>query len=339
MLQMRPRCEHCQRSLPPETDQARICAYECTFCAPCVDGDLGGVCPNCGGELQPRLRQQPTVEPITARDDRIAKAAAFHALHQENEAFILPNPWDPGSARLLSQAGFSALATTSAGYAFSRGLRDGQIGRDQTLSHAAEIVAATPLPVSADLENGFGDSPEAVEATIAAAAAVGLVGGSIEDATGRADDPIYPLALATERIRAAVAACRLLPFRFTLTARAENYLWGRPDLDDTITRLQAFQEAGADVLYAPGLRRREDIAAVVAAVDRPVNVVMGLAGAAFSLAELSALGVRRVSLGSALARTALGALLCASDEMCDQGSFSFARDAASMQEINRRLGG
>jgi len=257
---------------------------------------------------------------------RVAKGNAFRALHQQSEAFIIPNPWDIGSARLLAHLGFEALATTSAGHAFSLGQQDGTVDREQALEHIATLVAATDLPVSADLENGFGDAPETV--------ATGLVGGSIEDATGHADAPIYDIGLATERIRAAAEAARALPYPFMLTARCENYLFGRPDLADTIRRLQAFQEAGADVLFAPGLKTPEDIAAVVQAVDRPVNVVMGLQGMLMTRAELSELGVKRISIGGALARAAYGAVLRAGREMLEHGSFEFANEAVSFRDIS-----
>ncbi len=262
------------------------------------------------------------------------KARAFQALHARSGAFVIPNPWDVGTARLLAHMGFEALATTSAGYAFSIGQRDNAVGRARMMEHLAAISPATDLPVSADLENGFGDSPEKVSETIRMAAAAGVVGGSIEDSTSRPDDPIYDHALAVERVRAAADAARALPFPFTLTARAENYLVGRPDLKDTIRRLEAYREAGADVLYAPGLARREDIAAVVASVGRPVNVVMGLQGVSLSLAELSEMGVKRVSVGSALARAALGAFLRAAREMREQGTFQFADEAVSYRDIS-----
>ncbi len=262
------------------------------------------------------------------------KAHAFRALHQRDGAFIIPNPWDIGSARILAQLGFEALATTSAGFAFSVGQRDNTVGRDRMLAHVADIVAATELPVSADLENGFGDAPEAVATTLRLAAATGLAGGSIEDSTGRADDPVYAHGLAVDRIRAAVEAVRALPYPFTLTARAENHLVGRPDLKDTIKRLQAYQEAGADVLYAPGLVSEQDIAAVVSSVDRPVNVLMGMAGVPHTLASLSRLGVKRVSVGGALARAAIGALLRGAREMREHGSFTFTEEAASFREIS-----
>jgi 2-methylisocitrate lyase-like PEP mutase family enzyme len=265
---------------------------------------------------------------------QIEKALAFRALHERDSAFIIPNPWDIGTASLLAHLGFEALATTSAGYAFSVGQRDNTIGRDQMMAHVAEIVSATELPVSADLENGFGDDPNTVAETIRLAAAAGLVGASIEDATTRPSDPIYDHALAVERVRAAAVVARALPFPFMLTARAENYLVGRPDLDDTIKRLQAYQAAGADVLYAPGLRTKEDIAAVVSSVERPVNVIMGLQGAHLSLAELSELGVKRVSVGSALSRAALGAFLRAAEEMRAHGTFRFAEQAVSYQDVS-----
>ncbi|TSA18566.1 MAG: isocitrate lyase/phosphoenolpyruvate mutase family protein [Betaproteobacteria bacterium] len=262
------------------------------------------------------------------------KGSTFRALHQGSGAFIIPNPWDAGTARLLACLGFEALATTSAGYAFSVGQRDNTIGRDRMLAHVADIVSATDLPVSADLENGFGDDPASVAETIRLAAAAGLVGGSIEDSTNRPGDPIYEHQLAIERVRAAAEAAHALPFPFTLTGRAENYLHGRPDLADTIRRLQAYQEAGADVLYAPGLRSREDIATVVRSVDRPVNVVMGLQGVQLSLAQLSEIGVKRVSVGSALSRAALGAFLRGAREMREHGTFNFADEAVTYRDIS-----
>jgi 2-methylisocitrate lyase-like PEP mutase family enzyme len=262
------------------------------------------------------------------------KGRVFRALHERDRAFIIPNPWDAGTARLLEHLGFEALATTSAGYAFSTGRRDNTIDRDQTMAHGCGIASATDLPVSADLENGFGDSPEIVAETIRLAAAAGLVGGSIEDMSRQPGHPIYDHEHAVERVRAAAEVVRSLPFAFTLTARAENYLVGKPDLRDTIKRLQAYQEAGADVLYAPGLTNKEDIAAVVRSVDRPVNVVMGLQGVQLTLAELSAIGIRRVSVGSALFRAALGAFLRAAREMRDHGTFNFAEDAVSYRDLN-----
>lgn len=250
-------------------------------------------------------------------------------------AFIIPNPWDIGTARLLAYLGFEALAPTSAGYAFSVGQRNNTIDRDQMMMrHVADLALATELPVSADLENGFGDSSETVAETIRLAAAAGLVGGSIEDSTKRSEHPIYELEHAVDRIRSAAEVERAFPFSFILTARAENYLVGRPDLKDTIQRLQAFQEAGADVLYALGLTKKQDIVAVVSSLDRPVNVIMGLHGVRLSLTELSEIGVKRISVGSALARAALGAFFRAGREMKMHGSFSFAEEAVSYGEIN-----
>ena len=262
------------------------------------------------------------------------KGAAFSELHKRAGTFIIPNPWDVGSARLLAHLGFEALATSSAGYAFSIGKPDNAVGRDAILAHVAAVVAATDLPVSIDLENGFGDAPEVVAETIGLAAATGAVGGSIEDATQRTDDPLYERSLAVERIKAAAEAARSLPFPFMLTARAENYLVGRPDLKDTIERLQMYEEAGADVLYAPGLTSKEDIAAVVSSVHRPVNLLMGLKGVNLTVAEVSALGVKRISVGSGLARCALGAFMRAARDMREHGTFTFAEDAVDYHTVN-----
>jgi 2-methylisocitrate lyase-like PEP mutase family enzyme len=262
------------------------------------------------------------------------KARTFRALHQRDRAFIIPNPWDPGTARLLARSGFEALATTSAGFAFSVGRRDNTIGRDRMIGHVGAIASATDLPVSADLENGYGDDAAAVAETIRRAAAAGAVGGSIEDATGRPDDPLYDRIHAAERIAAAAETVRGLDVPFTLTARAENYLVGRADLADTIARLQAYQAAGADVLYAPGLTSPADIATVVRSLDRPVNVLAGLTGARLSLGDLSALGVRRVSVGSLLSRVALSAFLRAASEMREHGTFSFAEDVVPYRDLS-----
>jgi 2-methylisocitrate lyase-like PEP mutase family enzyme len=278
----------------------------------------------------PQNSQDQRDQPMTTQTE---KGKAFRVLHQRNQAFIIPNPWDIGTARLLAHLGFEALASTSAGYAFSIGLGDYAVGRESMIAHVSALASATDLPVSADLENGFADAPEMVAETIKLAAAAGVVGGSIEDATGRAEHPIYEQGLAAERIRAAAESARALGFPFTLTARAENYLHGRPDLKDTIKRLQAYQEAGADVLYAPGLTSESDISALVSSVDRPVNVLMGIPGASLNLAALSAIGVRRVSIGSGLARTAFGAFLRAAREMRERGTFTFAEDAAKTGEI------
>lgn len=260
---------------------------------------------------------------------QLEKAQRFRALHQRDRAFLLPNPFDPGTARMLAGLGFEALATTSAGFAFSRGLLDGQVGREVMLAHVEEIVAATDLPVSGDLENGFGHDPATAAETIRMAAERGLVGASIEDASGDDSAPIYEIGHAAERIRAAAEAAHGLPFPFLLCARAENFLHGRPDLKDTIERLQAYQEAGADVLYAPALTKKEDFASVIGAVDRPVNVLVGMPGLNLSVNDLSALGVRRLSTGSALARAAMAHFLRAAHEMIEEGTFQFVADAAS----------
>jgi 2-methylisocitrate lyase-like PEP mutase family enzyme len=266
------------------------------------------------------------------------KGKIFRALHQRDSAFIIPNPWDVGTARLLQHLGFEALATTSAGYAFSVGQQDNTIGRDEMMTHVAAIAAATDLPVSADLGNGFGDTPEIVAETIQLASAAGLAGCSIEDATNDPDHPVYEIEHAADRVRAAVQVVQSLPYPFTLTARAENFIVGRPDLKDTIKRLQAFQQAGADVLYAPGLSTKEDIAAVVSSVDRPINILMGLQGGRLNLSELSAIGVKRISVGSALSRVAYGAVLRAAHQMQDHGTFQFAEEAVSMKELSTIFG-
>jgi 2-methylisocitrate lyase-like PEP mutase family enzyme len=267
------------------------------------------------------------------------KGCAFRDLHMRSGAFIIPNPWDIGSAKLLERTGFEALATTSVGYAFSIGRRDHQVSRDQMIAHATALAAATDLPLSADLENGFGDDPETVAETIRMAAGAGLAGCSIEDSSNRADDPIYLHEHAVERIGAAVEAVRALSFPFTLTARAENYLHGRRDLEDTVGRLQAYQEAGADVLYAPGMTDMQDIATLVRSVDRPVNVLAGMQGVQLGMAALSGIGVKRVSVGGALSRVALGAFLRAAREMKEQGTFSFVNEPVSSRDISDMLGG
>ena len=269
---------------------------------------------------------------MTAQFD---KATAFKALHSAPGAFVIPNPWDVGTAKMLALAGYRALATTSAGMAWSLGRPDGGVGREEALAHGRAIAAASDLPVSADLENGFGDAPAECAETVRGAAAAGLVGCSIEDATGRAGDPIYPLELAAARIEAAVAAASALPFPFMLTARAENFLHGRPDLEDTLRRLRAFAAAGADVLYAPGLSTHEQIAAVVQAVaPKPVNLLASPALGPITVSELGALGVKRISLGGLLARAAYGAALRAAREMAASGTFGFAKEAMPFAEIN-----
>lgn len=263
-----------------------------------------------------------------------AKGRAFRQLHREGGGFLIPNPWDAGTARLLELQGFAALATTSAGFSFSRGQPDLSVPRGHMLEHLAQIAAATSLPVSADLQNGFGDAPEEMARTIKLAAQAGVVGGSIEDSTGRPGNPLYELALAADRIRAAAEAARALPFPFTLTARAENHFVGRGDLADTIARLQAYQEAGADVLFAPGLTRAQDIATVLSEVDRPLNVLIGFAGMSLDARDLIAMGVRRVSVGASLARAALGAFLRAATELREHGTAGYAEAAVGGQQLN-----
>lgn len=268
---------------------------------------------------------------------QLIRAQAFKALHEREGAFVIPNPWDAGSARMLASMGFEALATTSAGLAFVLGRADaeGAISRNESLANIASIVAATSLPVAADLENCFADSPEGCADTLLKAAATGIVGGSIEDANGRPDDPIYDFELAVARVKAAVAAVRSLPFPFTLTARAENLLHGRMNLADTIKRLQAYADAGADVLYAPGLRTREEVIAVVRAMaPKPVNVLMGLGGVTLSVADLSECGVKRISVGSSLARAAWGGFYRAAEEIRSAGTFSYAEDALPFDQLN-----
>lgn len=266
---------------------------------------------------------------------QIERADHFHALHQAVAPFIIPNPWDVGSARMLEEKGFKALATTSAGYVFSTGRQEGSLTRAEVLEHCAELTGAVNIPVSADLEDGYADNLPGVCETYRLAGQAGLVGGSIEDARIALEKPLYEFSQAVERVQAAVEGARSLPFKFTLTARAENFLYGVPDIADTIRRLQAYQDAGADVLYAPGLTRLEDIAAVVTSVDLPVNVVVGLKDTQFTVEDLARVGVKRISIGSALFRRAFGIAMDAADEMLDQGTFSFAAGAKPFADINR----
>ncbi len=252
------------------------------------------------------------------------KFERFQQLHQRAGAFVIPNPWDAGSARILAALGFEALATTSGGLAMSLGRRDSLQGlsREQVLANAQSIVEATDLPVSADLEDGFGPAPEDCAETIRLGAAVGLVGGSIEDATGDKADPIFEFQHAVDRVAAACEAARSLPF--LLTARAEGFLWGRTDLDDIIRRLQAFSAAGAHVLFAPGLPSLEAIRTVCSSVDKPVNVVMGLKGAPYSVDQLAEAGVKRISVGGSFARAAMSAFIRAAQEVKEHGTFTYA---------------
>ncbi|WP_095119314.1 oxaloacetate decarboxylase [Pseudomonas sp. Irchel s3f10] len=268
-------------------------------------------------------------------DAQALKAHAFKALHERPGIFVIPNPWDAGSAKMLASLGYQALATTSAGYAFSQGKADGALSLDETLANVRAIVAATDLPVAVDLENGFSDDPAEAAKSLIRAAEAGAVGGSIEDATGRADAPIYCFEHAVARIEAAVAAVRTLPFPFILTARAENYLHGNPDINDTIRRLQAFAEAGADVLYAPGLRNAEEVLAVVRAVaPKPVNVLMS-GGLKLTVQELQDMGVRRISTGSALALAAFGEFFRAAEEIQQSGTFGFTSQSMPYAKANQ----
>jgi 2-methylisocitrate lyase-like PEP mutase family enzyme len=268
-----------------------------------------------------------------------SKAATFRRLHEGREPFVIPNPWDTGTARILASLGFKALATTSAGLAFSLGQREGTVSMQRTLAHCAEIVQATALPVSADLEHGFGDCAESAARTIREAAAVGLAGGSLEDHTGRVADPIYEFQLSVERIQAAAEAKQSLTEDFVLTARCENFLWGRKDLDDTIRRLQAYEQAGADVLYAPGLSTLADVRAVCSSVSKPVNILMTEPLAAIGMAELAQAGVKRISVGSALARLAYGAFIQAARGMneanaFEAGAFDFTKGLIGFAEMD-----
>jgi 2-methylisocitrate lyase-like PEP mutase family enzyme len=263
------------------------------------------------------------------------KAAAFRTLHERPGAFVIPNPWDAGTARLLASLGFEALATTSLGLANSLGRVDGTNGvsRAQVIENCRVIAAATDLPVNADLENGYAHEPRAAAEIIRLAAGAGISGGSIEDATGEADRPIYEFQHAVERVQAAVEVARALPVPFLLTARAENLLHGRPDLDDTIRRLLAFEKAGADVLYAPGVRDLATIRTVVSSVTKPVNVVMSAADPDLTVAQLAGVGVKRISVGGALSRLALAAFLKGAREMAERGAFTWMRDTVPSKEL------
>ncbi|MBS1936153.1 MAG: isocitrate lyase/phosphoenolpyruvate mutase family protein, partial [Bacteroidetes bacterium] len=266
------------------------------------------------------------------------KADYFKHLHEHKGIFIIPNAWDAGSAKILEQLGFAAIATTSAGLAFSLAKPDAAraISREENLANAKSIVDATTLPVSADLENGYGDEPETCAETILLAAERGLVGCTLEDATGLSNDPIYDFELSVKRVAAAAKAAKSLSFPFMLTARAENYLYGKPDLKDTVRRLEAFADAGADVLYAPGLKTKSEIETIVKAVaPKPVNFLFGPTDESITLTELEGIGVRRISIGSSLARAAYGAFIDAAKEIRDKGTFTFADRATSYGELNK----
>jgi len=265
------------------------------------------------------------------------KAVQFQALHQRPGTFLIPNPWDAGSARILTGLGFEALATSSAAAAAVHGRRDGRLNREEALANARAIVDATPLPVSADLGRGFSHTPEGVAETVRLAAEAGLVGCSIEDSTGDKAQPLYDLALATERVAAAVEAARMLPFPFLLTARAETFVSGGPDLDETIRRLMAYERSGADVLFAPGLPDLAAVRAACSAVSRPVNFMVGIRGKSFSVAELAAAGVKRISFAASFYRAAITGLVQAAREAKDKGTFTYLDTTLITSEINHFL--
>jgi len=267
------------------------------------------------------------------------KAVHFRALHQQPGAFVFPNPWDGASARLLAAEGFVALATSSAAHAATLGRRDGGVSRDEALAHSRLIVESVDIPVAADLENGFGAAPDFVAETVRLAAATGLVGGSIEDATGNPAAPLFDLEQATQRVAAAVQAARALSFPFTLTARAENFIRGNPNLDDTIRRLQAYEKAGADVLFAPGLPNLDAVRRVCASVSKPVNVMAGVPGKGFTVADLAAAGVKRISLAASLYRAAMTGLLDAAREVKGKGTFSYTDRILAGPDLSAQLKG
>jgi 2-methylisocitrate lyase-like PEP mutase family enzyme len=273
------------------------------------------------------------------RTERAQRGEQFRQLHAGGEILVLPNPWDIGTARLFANLGFQGLATTSAGLSFSLGRRDGDgaVSREETLEHVRTIVDATPLPVTADLENGFGESPEAVAHTVRLAGEIGLAGASIEDATYRPDHPIFARELAIERVHAAVEAARALPYPFTLTARSENFIRGRPDLDDTLSRLQAFEAAGADVLYAPGLPDESALRLACSSVAKPFNYVAGIGRTRFTLGELKEFGVRRVTIGTSFCRAALTAVVRAAREVLDRGSFNYVDGIHTVADFNELI--
>lgn len=265
------------------------------------------------------------------------KALCFQALHQRAGAFLIPNPWDVGSARILTALGFEAFATSSGAAAATLGRRDGRVTRKEALASARTIADATDLPVSADLENGFGDSPEAAAQIVRLAAEAGLVGCSIEDSTGNPNQPLCEIQLAAERITAAVEASKSLPFPFTLTARAENFVRGKPDLDDTIKRLQVYEKAGADVLFAPALPDLAAVQAVCSAVSRPVNFMVGVRGKSFTVAQLVEVGVKRISFASSLYRAAMSGLIAAASETRQSGTFDYLEKIITTAELNKFL--
>lgn len=277
------------------------------------------------------------VPPAESTNEQSAKASRFRALHAGPGAFVMPNPWDAGSARMLEGLGFPALATSSGAFAGTLGRRDGQVLREEAVDHARAVVAAVSVPVSADFENGFGHAPSVVAETVRLAAKAGLVGCSIEDATGESERPLYDLQQSIDRIAAASEAARALGFAFTLTARSENFLRGNPNLDDTIRRLKAYEEAGADVLMAPGLPDLESVRTVCAALSRPFNFMAGVRGRSFPLVELEQAGVRRVSLATSLYRAAMSGLVEAAREVAEKGTFTYIETSLTTPELNALL--
>lgn len=271
--------------------------------------------------------------------ERSLRGERFRELHERGEVVVLPNPWDVGTARMFANLGFQGLATTSAGLAFSLGRRDGDaaVSRDESLEHVRTIVDATPLPVTADLENGFGESPETVAETVRLAGEIGLAGASIEDATYQRDNPILARGLAIERVQAAVEAARALPYPFTLTARSENFIRGNPDLDDTLARLQAFEAAGADVLYAPGLPGESALRQACSSVAKPFNYVAGVGPTRFTLTELKEFGVRRVTIGTSFCRAGLTAVVRAAREVLDEGTFNYLDGIHTVADFNELI--
>ena len=265
------------------------------------------------------------------------KAVRFRALHDAPDAFVIANAWDAGSARILTALGFAAIATSSGAQAGVLGRRDGRVSREEAMQHCQAIVEATDLPVSADLEKGFGDTPQAAAETIAQAARIGLVGGSIEDASGDPAKPLFDANLATERVAAAVAAARSAGFPFVLTARSENFLRGNPDLDDTIRRLKSFEAAGADVLMAPGLPDLASVRAVCSALSRPFNFMAGIKGKSFTVAELAAAGVKRISLATSLYKAAMTAAIDAAREVRERGTFGYLDTTIPTPDFNRYM--
>jgi methylisocitrate lyase len=330
MLQLRPCCEFCGKDLPGDSGDALICSFECTFCRACAEGVLKGRCPNCGGEFQPRPRRA-RFSAMKAKSSAAERCRVFRDLHQSG-CFMIPNPWDAGSARLLERLGFPALATTSSGFAWTLGKRDNHVTLAEALTHLRSVTQAVNVPVNADFEGGFAIEPAVVAANVATATATGIAGLSIEDSTGDDARPLFDFALAVERVRAARRAIDESGTGILLTGRSEGFVAGRPDIAETIRRLTAYAEAGADCLYAPGIHKTEDIAAVVKAVaPKPVNLLVS--SDFTTVAEAARLGVRRISVGGALARAAWTGFLTAAREIATQGTFTHLARAVRSSEI------